>query len=312
MNKNVETNLATNVGVNPGYSGKLAGDLFIQSFKDSDTIKQGLISVIPNALGTGFLPRMQYSAGLTNYKPGFESTGDVQYINKEVLVKRYKIDHEIEKEPFVNTFEAESQGLFGARPEIPTTLQQALIDAVLGNLSEEVDNFIWNGKEAEGGNPEYVGLKEQILTDGTVNGFYEGPITKSNITDVLDIAVDKIPSRIKKKDVIIVGSDSFLLKYKQNLASQGLRDTVGDKENDYLGFKIYSVGALEGDTFFLYERRNLGFLTGLTNDMNRVDIADGDTSGDLNGMIKTKVVVTMGVGFSLGSEIVAHDVAFNI
>lgn len=299
--------MATNVTVNSAYNGALAGELFKQSFKDSDTIKQGLISVIPNALGTGYLPRIQYQAGLQDYTPGFDSTGDIQYINKEVVLKRFKIDHEIEKEPFMNTFEAQQAGLFAARPEIAPTFQSAIVDSVLDNLKEEVDNFIWNGKDA------YKGLKEQILADTSVNGFYSAAITKANVTDVLDEAIDLIPERIAKNDVVIVGSRKLIDAYKRNLAGQGLRDTAGDKETDYLGYKLYSVGALTGDTFFIYEVRNLGFLTGLTNDMNKVDVADGDgVAGRLDGMIRTKVVLTMGLGFSLGSEIVAHDISFNV
>lgn len=296
--------MATTVTVNSSYAGGLAGELLVEAFKKSDTISKNLITVLPNNIGTGYLPKISYTADLQDYSCGFDPTGDVDYQDKEVILKKFKIDHELCKDEFHQTFQAQSAGLFGAKNEIPQSIQEGIVLAILENFGAKVDDFIWNGRGA------YDGLKAQILADAAVNGIYEGVLTKTNVVDALELAYNAIPDAVvEADDLVIVGSPKLTRLYKQNLAAQGDNNTVGDKELDYLGIRMESVGGLTGDSFFIYRVKNAGFLTGLENDLNRVDVKDMDET-DLSGTIRTKVVAEMGVGYSFGQEIVAHDIAF--
>ena len=112
--------------VNAGYAGALAGEIFVQAFKKADTISKGCITVLPNVIGSGFLPKLSYTAGLAAYSCGFSATGDVTYTDKEVEAKKYKIEHELCKDEFHQTFQAQAAGLFGAQNDIPSTIQEAI------------------------------------------------------------------------------------------------------------------------------------------------------------------------------------------
>jgi len=288
--------MATLTTVNSGYNGALAGEIFIQAFKKSDTIAKNLITVLPNNIGTGFLPRLSYSAELQDYACGFTPEGDVDYDDVEVILKKFKIDHELCKDEFHQTFQAQSAGLFAAANEIPTDIQSAILLAIVENLGAKVDNFIWNAAT--------LGLFAKLAADADTIEVQNTTITKANVVEEVEKAYNAIIDEVMdEEDLVLVTSKKVLKLYKQAVAAQGLNTTVGDKELDFLGLRMESVGAIAGDQIVIYRVKNLGFLTGLESDLNQVNVKDMDES-DLSGTIRTKVVLEMGVGFSFASQIV--------
>ena len=288
--------MATDTTVNSGYNGALAGEIFIQAFKKSDTIAKNLITVLPNNIGTGFLPRLSYSAELQDYACGFTPEGDVDYDDVEVILKKFKIDHELCKDEFHQTFQAQSAGLFAAANEIPQDIQSAILLAIVENLGAKVDNFIWNAAT--------LGLFAKLGADADTIEVQNTTITKTNVVIEVEKAYNAIIDEVMdEEDLVLVTSKKVLKLYKQAVAAQGLNTTVGDKELDFLGLRMESVGAIVGDQIVIYRVKNLGFLTGLESDLNQVNVKDMDES-DLSGTIRTKVVLEMGVGFSFASQVV--------
>ena len=288
--------MATLTTVNSGYNGALAGEIFIQAFKKSDTIAKNLITVLPNNIGTGFLPRLSYSAELQDYACGFTPEGDVDYDDVEVILKKFKIDHELCKDEFHQTFQAQSAGLFAAANEIPADIQSAILLAIVENLGAKVDNFIWNAAT--------LGIFAKLAADADTIEVQNTTITKANVVEEVEKAYNAIIDEVMdEEDLVLVTSKKVLKLYKQAVAAQGLNTTVGDKELDFLGLRMESVGAIAGDQIVIYRVKNLGFLTGLESDLNQVNVKDMDES-DLSGTIRTKVVLEMGVGFSFASQVV--------
>jgi len=296
--------MPTTQNVNAEYNGALAGEIFVQAFKKSDSIEKNLVTVLPNNIGTGYLPKLSYSAELQDYACGFDPSGDVDYKDVEVAMKKVKIDHELCKDEFHQTFQAQQAGLFGADNEIPEDIQSAILLAIVNNLGAKVDDFIWNGKGAT------QGLKDKLLNDGGTIGVYTGAVTKSNVTDVLEQVYNNIPDAIiEDPDLVIATSPKVMRLYRQNLASQGNNDTVAKRDLDYLGVRMESSGAIVGDNVYAYRVKNFGFLTGLENGFNQVRIIDHDVTA-ADGNLRTKVVLEMGAGYSFAEEVVLHDVAF--
>jgi hypothetical protein len=288
--------MATLTTVDSGYNGALAGEIFIQAFKKSDTIAKNLITVLPNNIGTGFLPRLSYSAELQDYACGFTPEGEVDYDDVEVILKKFKIDHELCKDEFHQTFQAQSAGLFAAANEIPADIQSAILLAIVENLGAKVDNFIWNAAT--------LGIFAKLAADADTIEVQNTTITKANVVEEVEKAYNAIIDEVMdEEDLVLVTSKKVLKLYKQAVAAQGLNTTVGDKELDFLGLRMESVGAIAGDQIVIYRVKNLGFLTGLESDLNQVNVKDMDES-DLSGTIRTKVVLEMGVGFSFASQIV--------
>ena len=290
--------MATDSTVNSGYNGALAGEIFIQAFKKSDTIAKNLITVLPNNIGTGFLPRLSYSADLQDYACGFEPEGEVDYDDVEVVLKKFKIDHELCKDEFHQTFQAQSAGLFAAANEIPADIQSAILLAIVENLGAKVDDFIWNRAT--------LGLFAKLRADNATIQVQNTTLTKTNIVTEVEKAYNAIIDEVMdEEDLVLATSKKVIKLYKQAVAAQGLNTTVGDKELDFLGLRMESVGAIAGDQMAIYRVKNLGFLTGLESDLNQVNVKDMDES-DLSGTIRTKVVLEMGVGFSFASQVVYY------
>jgi hypothetical protein len=288
--------MATTTNVNSGYSGALAGEIFVEAFKKSDSIMKNVVTVLPNNIGTGFLPRLSYSAELQDYACGFTPSGEVTYDDVTVTMKKFKIDHELCKDEFHQTFQAQSAGLFGAANDIPQDIQSAILMAIVENLGAKVDDFIWNHPT--------LGILAKLTADGNAIEVQNETITKSNVVTEVESAYDAIlDSVMDDEDLVMVTSKKVLKLYKQAVAAQGLNTTVGDKELDFLGLRMESVGAIAGDQILIYRVKNVGFLTGLESDLNQVSVKDMDES-DLSGTIRTKVVLEMGAGFSFAEEIV--------
>lgn len=288
--------MATTTNVNAGYNGALAGEILVEAFKKSDTINKGAITVLPNNIGTGYLPRLEYGAELQDYSCGFDPAGDVDYTDVEVVMKKFKIDHELCKDEFRQTFQAQASGLFAANSDIPLSIQDAILAAIVENLGSKVDSFIWNNAT--------LGLKAKLTADGDYIEVQNVSLTKANVVAQMERVYDEIPEAIiESEDLVIAVSPKVARLYKQAQTEQGLNTTVGDKPLDYLGVPVISIGALSGDEMFAYRVKNLGFLTGLESDLNQVSVKDMDES-DLSGTIRTKVVLEMGAGFSFAEEIV--------
>lgn len=297
-------NLSTNVTVNSDFTGALAGELLVEAMKKADTIRQGLITVLPNVIGSGYLPKLTYSDSLSAYACGFTPTGDLAYEEKEVATKKFKIEHELCKDTFHQTFAAQAAGLFSANNDIPATIQEAILMAIIDRLAETIDSQIWTGNNSAN---QFNGLHVQFSGDASVIDVSATTVTSTNVVAEMTKVYNAIPEAIMNEgDLVIVVAPNVARAYKLSLASQGLNTTNFDKELDFLGIKVYSVAGLPSNRMVAYRVKNLALLTGLESDFNSVQVKDMDES-TLDGTIRTKVTFSMGVGYSFGGEIVYYS-----
>ncbi len=294
--------MATTQTINSAFNGALAGEIFVQAFKKADTIGQGAITVLPNVIGSGYLPKLGYSAGLAAYSCGFDPTGEVTYTDKEVATKKYEIKHELCKDEFHQTFQAQQAGLFGAANEIPATISDAILLAMVDNMGALVDTQIWQGTGVTG---SFSGLLAQFVADGDVIDVVGTASTVANVQAALSAVYLAIPEEVVgESDIIIAVSPNVARNYKLSQVNNYMVGTpVGDKTLDYIGIPVVSIAGLPSNTILAYRVKNIGFLTGLEADLNNVSIKDMDES-DLSGNIRTKIVFSAGVGYSFGNQIV--------
>ena len=294
--------MATTQTINSAFNGALAGEIFVQAFKKADTIGQGAITVLPNVIGSGYLPKLGYSAGLAAYSCGFDPTGAVTYTDKEVATKKYEIKHELCKDEFHQTFQAQQAGLFGAANEIPATIADAILLAMVNNMGALVDTQIWQGTGVTG---SFAGLLAQFVADGDVIDVVGTASTVGNVQGALSAVYLAIPEEVVgESDIIIAVSPNVARNYKLSQVNNYMVGTpVGDKTLDYIGIPVVSIAGLPSNTILAYRTKNIGFLTGLEADLNNVSIKDMDES-DLSGNIRTKIVFSAGVGYSFGNQIV--------
>ena len=296
--------MATTLNVTSGYSGALAGEIFVQAFKKSDTINKNCITPVANSIGIGYLPKVSRTQSLTAYACGFNPTGTVTYADKSVTLLRFQVSDEICKDKFYATFQSQTSGLFAANNAVPATITDAILLSMVNNIGSLVDTAIWQGTTATSINGflnQFAGDSDIVSVSGAT------AITSSNVQNELGKVYDAIPEAILgETDLVIAVSPNVARAYKKSqIGNYMVGSPVGDKELDYIGIRVESIAGLTSNTMVAYQVSNLAFLTGLLDDINKVDILDMDQT-DLSGTIRTKAVFSMGVGYSFGSQIVLY------
>lgn len=301
--------MATTTNVSSQFNGALAGEIFVQAFKKADTISKNCITVLPNVIGTGYLPKISYSQSLAEYSCGFTPSGTVSYTDKSVATKKYEIKDELCKDDFHATFQAQAAGLFSANNEIPATIQDAILLAMVNNAGALVDREIWQGTGVTG---SFNGLIAQFVADGEVidvAGATSG-VTVANAQAEIAKVYNAIPEEIMNEDDLVIAvSPGVSRAYKQSqIGNYMVGSPVGDKTLDYLGVRMESLAGLPADTMVAYRVKNLAFLTGLEADLNEVRVIDLDAT-DGSGLLRTKMVFNAGVGYSFGDQIIYYKKA---
>lgn len=297
--------MATNVNVSSNFEGTLAGELFVQAFKKADTISQGAITVLPNIIGSGFLPKLSYAAGLAPYSCGWLPTGDVSYTEKELVTKKYEIKHELCKDEFHQTYQAQAQGLFSADNEIPSTIQDGILLAMTNNMGAIVDREIWQG---DGSTASFAGLLGKLTADADVIKITAVASTVANVQAEIGKVYNAIPDEVANDpDLIIAVSNNIAKNYKMSQINNYLVGTpVGDKVLDFIGIKMVALNGLPNNTIVAYRVKNFAFGTGLEADFNNARVIDLDAA-DGSGLIRTKIVFSAGVEYSFGAEVVLYS-----
>lgn len=298
--------MATNVNVSSEFKGVLAGEILIEAYKKADTIGKGAITVLPGIIGSGYLPKLDYVGALAPYACGFDPTGSITYTDKEVETKKYEIKHEFCKEEFRQTFQAQAQGLFSADAEVPSTIADAILMSIVANTGALVDNQIWQGTTASSA---FNGLLAQFKVDSDVIDVTGIASTAANVQAELAKVYNSIPVELDDEELIFAVSNNIARNYKQSQIGNYLTGApTGDKELNYLGYNMITLSGFPANTMVVYRKKNIGFLTGVENDINEVRVIDKDAF-DGSDMIRTKVVFNAGVGYTRGDEIVYYRTA---
>jgi len=292
--------MATTVTVNSAFTGVQAGEIFVQAFKKADTIGKGMITVLPNVIGSAFLPKLSYSANLALAACGWNPNGAVTLTDKTVETKQYQIQHELCKKDFAQTFQALNAGFFSAHTEdVPADIKEAILLAMINNAGAKIDYEIWQGNNVSA---SFNGLLAQFAADADVIDVSGSVVTVANVTGSFEAVYNAIPAEVEG-EVVFAVSKNVASAYKAAQAKMGLNTTVGNKELDYLGARVESIGGLPANTIVAYRVLNVAFATGIESDLNDVRVVDHDEVS-LDGMVRTSMKFNAGVGYSFGAEIV--------
>lgn len=296
--------MATSVTINTNYKGAQAQDFYIAAFKKADTIEKGAITILPNIIGEGYMPTMQYSASLAPFACGFLPTGAFSYSEKVLTPKKFEHKAEFCKELFAQNFEAAKAGLYSATTEIPSSFEVFIINEMVNQVATGIDNMIWNGT---GGTSSINGLLGKLTADANTVKIAATTITKANVQAEIEKVYDAIPDAIiDESDLIWVVSNNVAKKYKQSQIGNYLTGSApGDKELDYLGIPMVTLNYLPANTMLVYKVSNIALGTGLQADFNNVSVVDMDDT-DLSSNIRTRIVFSIGVEYNNAAEVVLY------
>ncbi len=306
--------MPTAVTVSSNYAGTVAGAITGKAFKEADTLRLGLISVLPDVDFQVSLRKIQYSSGRVDYACGFAPAGSVT-LNEVVLTpKKIKNELEICKEELRNIWSAATMGFSAHNDSLPTDVEQALLAEILADQAEATDSDIWSGDALNAG--EFDGFIKLWNADATVIKGGTGqaitsiaaPITEANVESELKKVLNAVPVALRRRALKVVVSPNVMQAYTFYLISKGIANdgTADDKQAKFGKYTLTEVNGVPDNTISVFETKNLYFGTGLMADHNSIRIQDMDES-DLSGQIRFKQVYTAGVQYVNGSEIIHYN-----
>ena len=303
--------MATSTTVTSNYSGSAAGAIIGAAFKESDTLRLGLVTVAENVNFKMNLRKIQYTNGTTNYSCGFVPEGAIVLSEKVIEPKKVMNAMQICKEDFRATWSGDTMGGSASNSNAPSDIMEAIQVEVLGSQSELVDSQIWTGVNATDGEIG-DGFIVQFAADGNVikanNGItaLNAATTESNVQAHLKAALAAVPTKMRRKALTVVVSPDVFQAYNFKMISLGQANdgTSEEKQAKFGRYMLTEVNGLPDNTIAVFEKSNMIFATGLNADFNELTLVDEDEIGLLTGQIRGKLVYSGGMGYYNPSEIV--------
>ena len=302
--------MATTFTVSSNYAGQVAGEITGKAFKEASTLKNNLVTVLPDIDYKISLRKIAYADGRADYACGFAPTGTVTLSEKVLEPKKIMNQQELCKETLRQTWSSASMGFSAHNDNMPKDIETALLAEILADTAEAVDKDIWQGAASTDG--EFDGFTTLFAADAAIikdgNGITAPgqATTKANVIAHLELLLDAIPVAVRTKPDLIIGvSADVAFFYQQALVAAGISNGLGggDMELRYANFVITPINGLPANTLVAYERKNLYFGTGLMSDHNEIRIKDQDEY-TLTGMVRYNMVYTAGVQYANSDEIV--------
>lgn len=300
--------MPTTVNVSSNYNGKVAGGLFLKAWKESDTLKNNLVTIYPNVNSKLSLRKQETTNGRREYTCGHTPAGSIVLSEKSVTPVKFKDDWDLCKETFRATWTSDDMGASAANDVFPKEILDGIIASKLAEEASYTDDKIWQGVEATDG---YDGFLTQFADDDDIITVDGEAITKSNVIAQLEEAVGAIPTAIRRKTLNIMVSPDVAQAYNFYLIDKGTVNGLGGNANTDLVFgkhRLVEVGGLPENTIVIAEQGNLGFATGALEDHNSIAVIDEDSIGLLTGKVRGTMVYNVGVIYVYSPEIVWYRI----
>ena len=298
--------MASTTNITTNFVGEVAGQYIAEMIKEANTISDNLITVLPNVVSPQFVRKIQTADGFQDYACGWSPSGSITLNERQLAPKKIKWDLEVCKEDFRQLWTAQEMGFSAFNDNLPSTEVGAMLADIGTRVARKVDQDIWEGDGATG---NFDGIVPALVADGNVLDVATPvAITSSNVEAELGDYFDTIPDAL-------LGSDGWVNLVSTNVI-RALRRAYGatarsngtflkPSEFEYEGYILTEGKGLNSSTMVGYNKNQLFFGTGLLSDLNEVRIKDMDES-DLSGLVRMKMVMTGGVQYAYGAEIVLY------
>lgn len=300
--------MPTTVNVSSNYNGKVAGALFLKAWKESDTLKNNLVTIYPNVNSKLSLRKLETTNGRREYTCGHTPAGSIVLSEKAVTPVKFKDDWDLCKETFRATWTSDDMGASAANDVFPKEILDGIIASKLAEEASYTDDKIWQGVEATDG---YDGFLTQFADDEDIITVDGEVITKSNVIAQLEEAVGAIPTALRRKTLNVMVSPDVAQAYNFYLIDKGTVNGLGGNANTDLVFgkhRLIENGGLPENTIVIAEQGNLGFATGALEDHNSIAVIDEDSIGLLTGKVRGTMVYNVGVIYVYAPEIVWYRI----
>lgn len=242
----------------------------------------------------------------------FSSTGEGSLNQKTMEVCDLKVNLEY----CATTFEANylsAQLRAGSNNEevVPTSYADFVVNYVAEKVSADLEKVMFQGNTGTASYPYSLcdGLIKQLQADGDVVDVAAtaSSIVASNVVNEINRLLENVSADVRSQaNFKIFVSQEIAFAYKQAQASTtGGLFLVGDKELNYLGFRLIPTSALNAKQMVAFNSDKVFFLTDLVSDWDDIIIIpQRNISGARTERFATSL--KFGVNYLYGNEITLY------
>lgn len=271
------------------------------------------LTLIPNVKSKIKLAYSDLGNILQSDDCSFSSTGEGTLNQKTLEVCDLKVNLEY----CATTFEANYLSLqlrAGSNSDevMPNSYAEFVVDYVAEKVASDLEITMFKGDTGTASYPLNLcdGLVKKLLADSDVIDVSAtaSTITSSNVVGELNRLLEAVPAEVRNQpNFKIFVSQAIAFSYKQaQAATTGGLFLVGDKELNYLGYRLIPTSGLSNKQMIAFNSDKVFFLTDLTSDWDEVLLIP---QRNISGARTERFVTSLkfGVDYLYGAEIVLYS-----
>jgi len=270
------------------------------------------LSLVPNVKSKIKLAYSDLGNILQAEDCSFSATGEGSLNQKTMEVCDLKVNLEY----CATTFEANYLSLqlrAGSNNEevMPASYADFVVNYVAEKVASDLEIVLFRGDTGTSSYPYSLcdGLVKQLLADAAViDVSATASLTSANVVTELNRVLNVVPAEVRQQpNFKIFVSQEIAFAYKQAQAvTQGGLFLVGDKELNYLGYRLIPTSGLTAKQMIAANMDKVFFLTDLTSDWDDIIIIpQRNISGARTERFATSL--KFGVNYLYGNEIVLYS-----
>jgi hypothetical protein len=271
------------------------------------------IALIPNVKSKIKLAYSDLGNILQAEDCAFSATGEGSLNQKTMEVCDLKVNLEYCATTFeANYLSAQLRAGSNNDEAVPASYAEFVVNYVAEKVASDLEITMFQGDTGTASYPKSLcdGLVKLLLADGTVLDVAAtaSTITSSNVIGELNRVLELAPAEVRQQpNFKIFVSQEIAFAYKQAQASTtGGLFMVGDKELNYLGFRLIPTSGLLAKQMIAANMDKVFFLTDLTSDWDEIIIIpQRNISGARSERFATSL--KFGVNYLYGAEIVLYS-----
>lgn len=313
--------MATTTSITTTYSGEYKNQIISAALLAGNTLAQNAITFKPNIIGKEVVRRLETDGLLKGATCDFSDTSTITSTERFIEPKEFQVNLELCKTDWFNDWNGYQMGASAFR-NMPSSIQDYIIQYVSAKVAESNENLIWTGVD---GNDSYDGFSTLLAADADLPSANEVTGTTVDASNVID-EIGKVYAAIPKA---IFGSPELCLYVSQDVyksysialggfASNGQGaagiNVAGLNQSfaglQFAGLPIFVANGLPANTMIAAEKSNLWFGTSIASDWNEVRLLD---MADLDGSKNVRVIMRFlaGVQYGIVEEIVTYGIVNN-
>lgn len=310
--------MATTTSITTTYAGEHKNQIISAALLAGNTLAQDAITFKPNIVGKEVVRRLETDGLIRGASCDFSDTSTVTSTERIIQPKEFQVNLELCKTDWFNDWNGYQMGASAFR-NMPSSIQDYIIQYVAAKVAEANENSIWTGTD---GANDYDGFTTLLAADANLPAANEvtgTTVTSANVIEEMGKVYAAIPKAVfGSPDLCLYVSQDVYKDYAialggfasggQGAAGIGVAGLNQSFQGlQFAGLKIFVANGLPANTMVAAEKSNLWFGTSIASDWNEVRLLD---MADLDGSKNVRVIMRFlaGVQYGVVEDIVTYGI----